>query len=71
MFAPKILQKVFNHGYPTIKYKIVSGFSLKLLETQPLITMQNLIGILILKQLVGLTVTIMKFLVINGVLLKV
>lgn len=52
-------------------HKIVSGFSLKLLETQPLITMQNLIGILILKQLVGLTVTIMKFLVINGVLLKV
>lgn len=51
--------------------KIVSGFSLKILETQPLITMQNLIGILILKQLVGLTVTIMKFLVINGVLLKV
>ena len=52
-------------------YKIVSGFSLKILETQPLITMQNLIGILILKQLVGLAVTIMKFLVINGVLLKV
>ena len=52
-------------------HKIVSGFSLKILETQPLITMQNLIGILILKQLVGLAVTIMKFLVINGVLLKV
>lgn len=62
---------VQNHMANGDIYKIVSGFSLKILETQPLITMQNLIGILILKQLVGLAVTIMKFLVINGVLLKV
>lgn len=71
MFAPKILQKVFNHGYPTIKYKIVSGFSLNKLEIQHLIFMPNLIEILISKQLVGLIVTTMKYLVINGVLLKV
>lgn len=52
-------------------YKIVSGFSLNKLEIQHLIFMPNLIEILISKQLVGLIVTTMKYLVINGVLLKV
>lgn len=52
-------------------YKIVSGFSLNKLEIQHLIFMPNLIEILISKQLVGLIVNTMKYLVINGALLKV
>ena len=61
--APKIVENGLN--------KIVSGFSLNKLEIQHLIFMPNLIEILISKQLVGLIVNTMKYLVINGALLKV
>lgn len=62
---------VQNHMANGDIYKIVSGFSLNKLEIQHLIFMPNLIEILISKQLVGLIVNTMKYLVINGALLKV
>lgn len=62
---------LIKHGIIGRAYKIVSGFSLNKLEIQHLIFMPNLIEILISKQLVGLIVNTMKYLVINGALLKV